>query len=121
MTPQQTPKSTPAPAHKSPPIATAVINTEIRASLTRDYQIEVVVSPHPGDAWSRLAKRITGNTGSWKELARLNGTDETLTSEAHIRVPFSMVKPELQEEILAKLIPKGSAMESDWKRMSGRP
>ncbi|HEX7679957.1 MAG TPA: hypothetical protein VF713_17645 [Thermoanaerobaculia bacterium] len=110
-----------ASVHKGPPIATADVNNEIRASLTRDYQIEVVVSPHEGDAWSRLSKRITGDASRWHELSRLNGTGDMLTSEAHIRVPFSMIKPELQQEIIAKLIPKGSATESDWKRMSGHP
>jgi hypothetical protein len=119
--PQQTATATVPSARKAPPIATANVNTEIRASLTRDYQIEVVVSTHPGDAWSRLSKRITGDASHWHELARLNGLDETLTSEVHIRVPFAMVKPELQQEIITKLIPKGSATESDWKRMSGHP
>ena len=96
------------------------VNKEIRARLTRDYRIEVVVSPHAGDAWSRLAKRVTGDSRHWQELARLNGADETLTAEAHVHVPFEMLRPELQQEIIGKLLPKGSAAESDWKRMSGR-
>ena len=35
------------------------ITPELRASLTADYTIEVVVTPHEGVAWSRLAKRVT--------------------------------------------------------------
>jgi hypothetical protein len=96
------------------------VNDEIRARLTKDYQIEVVVSPHAGDAWTRLARRLTGDARHWHELARLNGANENLTSEARVRVPFDMLKPELQQEVVDKLLPKGSAAEADWKRMSGQ-
>jgi pilus assembly protein CpaC len=114
----ETPSS--AAASKPGTLASAQVNDEIRARLTKDYQIEVVVSPHAGDAWTRLARRVTGDARHWHELARLNGTDETLTSEARVRVPFDMLKPELQQEVVAKLLPKGSAAEADWKRMSGQ-
>ena len=42
-------------------IAVASITPELRASLTSDYLIDVVVTPHEGDAWTRLAKRVTGD------------------------------------------------------------
>jgi pilus assembly protein CpaC len=101
-------------------LASANVNDETRAWLTRDYRIEVVVSPHPGDAWTRLSKRVTGDARHWRELAQINGADEKLTSEARVKVPFEMLKPSLQQEIVEKLLPKGSAAESDWKRMSGQ-
>jgi Flp pilus assembly secretin CpaC len=101
-------------------LASAKVNDETRAWLTRDYRIEVVVSPHPGDAWTRLSKRVTGDARHWRELAQINGADEKLTSEARVKVPFEMLKPALQQEIIGKLLPKGSAAESDWKRMSGQ-
>ena len=46
-----------------------VITPELRAALTEDYTIEVVVTPHDGDAWSRLAKRVTGDGDRWNEIA----------------------------------------------------
>lgn len=101
-------------------LASANLSDGIRAWLTKDYRIEVIVSPHEGDAWTRLAKRMTGDARHWQELARLNGADEKLTSEAHVHVPFEMLKPSIQQEITDKLLPKGSAAESDWKRMSGQ-
>ena len=109
-----------APAKTGAPLASMKINPEIQASLTRDYQIQVVVFPHDGDSWMRLSRRITGNAERWPELAKLNGMKESLDSEAKVRVPFEMVRAELQQEIVAKLIPPGSAFESDWKRMSAR-
>ena len=56
-----------APTHATPSsssrgaLAAANLNDGIRAWLTKDYRIEVVVSPHEGDAWTRLAKRMTGD------------------------------------------------------------
>ncbi|MBV9071856.1 MAG: pilus assembly protein N-terminal domain-containing protein [Acidobacteria bacterium] len=109
-----------APAKTGTPLASVRINPEVQASLTRDYQIQVVVFPHNGDSWTRLSRRITGNAERWPELAKLNGMKDALDSEAKVRVPFEMVRAELQQEIVAKLIPPGSAFESDWKRMSTR-
>jgi Flp pilus assembly secretin CpaC len=112
----ETPSATPAKGA----FASARVNDETHAWLTRDYRIEVVVSPHPGDAWTRLAKRVTGDARHWRELAQINGAGENLTSEARVKVPFEMLKPALQQEIVEKLLPKGSAAESDWKRMSAQ-
>ena len=42
-------------------IAAARLDGDVRAILTRDYEIDVVVQPQPGDAWTRLARRITGD------------------------------------------------------------
>jgi Flp pilus assembly secretin CpaC len=121
IAPTHTPEKTAPNASSSRgSLASANLNDGIHAWLTKDYRIEVVVSPHEGDAWTRLAKRMTGDARHWQELARINGADENLTSEAKVHVPFEMLKPSLQQEITEKLLPKGSAAESDWKRMSGQ-
>ena len=49
-------------------IATSQITPELRASLTRDYEIDIVVKPHEGDAWTRLAKRVTANASRWRQI-----------------------------------------------------
>src|SRR5436190_18810316 len=56
----------------APAIAIAQVSSEVRAALTREYEIEVTVRPHSGDAWTRLAKRITGDASNWEDLASLN-------------------------------------------------
>jgi Flp pilus assembly secretin CpaC len=104
------------PARPGSPIMAIDINPELRASVTRDYKITVVVSPHPGDAWSRLARRLTGDARHWEEIAALNGAGEILTAEQKVRIPFEMLRPELQQQIVITLFPKGSAAEDDWKR-----
>ena len=60
-------------------LITARITSELRASLTHDYEIEVAVQPHPGDAWSRLAKRVTGDGEHWKDIAAFNEAGDRLT------------------------------------------
>ena len=42
-------------------LAVAQITPELRASLVSDYSIDIAVKPHEGDAWTRLAKRVTGD------------------------------------------------------------
>src|SRR5450432_1517112 len=44
-----------APALHSDPAGTIKGNAEVRAVLSHDYQIDVYVQPHDGDAWTRLA------------------------------------------------------------------
>jgi pilus assembly protein CpaC len=115
----EAPKKLPAATPKAAtPIKPVVINPEIRAWLTTDHRIEVLVSPHEGDAWSRLAKRLTGDGKRWRELAAFNGGAE-LTAEGRVRAPFEILRPDLQQEIMAKLLPKGSAAELDWQRSKG--
>ncbi|HEX2831646.1 MAG TPA: N-acetylmuramoyl-L-alanine amidase [Thermoanaerobaculia bacterium] len=96
------------------PIATAQINPELRATLTRDYQIEVRVKPHAGDAWTRLAKRITGDAANWEQLAASNEADETLKSDQEVRVPFALLRTNLQRDIIETLFPKDSITAGGW-------
>ncbi|MEA2336478.1 MAG: hypothetical protein QOE82_485 [Thermoanaerobaculia bacterium] len=84
------------------------ITPELRASLTADYTIEVVVTPHEGDAWSRLAKRVTGDGDRWNEIAAFNHAGGNLTSEQKVRVPFNLLRPNLQRDVAAALFPSDS-------------
>ena len=101
----------------SPPkiIATAQITPELRASLSADYSIAVAVTPHPGDAWTRLAKRVTGDAANWRAIAAANG--EKLTSETIVHVPLHLLRAELQRQIIATLFPKDVATDGGWKHV----
>jgi N-acetylmuramoyl-L-alanine amidase len=93
----------------------AQITPELRASLTSDYEIEVVVTPHGGDAWTRLAKRVTGDAAKWEAIAAFNKAGGNLTTEQRIRVPFSLLRPELQHQIVATLFPNDSPVPGGWR------
>lgn len=98
------------------PIATAQITPELRASLTRDYEIDVLVQPHAGDAWSRLAKRVTGDGDRWPDIARFNDT-EKLTSELPVRVPFALLRPKLQRQIVETLFSADRSTGDGWRHV----
>jgi len=89
----------------------------VRATLTREYEIEVRVQPHDGDAWTRLAKRVTGDAGTWEELAALNQSDETLDSERAVRVPFALLRTNLQLDIIKTLFPLDAATGDGWRHV----
>src|SRR5262249_18849997 len=84
-------------------IAASQVTPELRASLTAEYTLDIVVAPHDGDAWSRLARRVTGDAERWKDIAAFNGASETLASEQRVRVPFSLLRPQLQRQIATTL------------------
>lgn len=107
-----------AAAPKEVPVATARITPELRASLTRDYQIEVLVQPHEGDAWSRLSRRVTGDANKWEELAALNGkADESLQSEKPVRVPLALLRPGLQRQIVEALFAQDRLTAEGWRHV----
>ena len=99
------------------PIATAQIAPGIRATLARDYQIVVTVNPHKGDAWTRLARRVTGDAANWEELAAINQSDDKLTSEQTVKVPFAMLRPNLQRDVIATLFPKDKQTAGGWQHV----
>ncbi|MEO8215474.1 MAG: N-acetylmuramoyl-L-alanine amidase [Acidobacteriota bacterium] len=73
--------------------------------LDSDLSIFLVVTPEPGDAWTRLALRATGNAVNWKAIADLNGMNHRLSAGRDVRIPLGLVKPEMRRAILAALFP----------------
>lgn len=90
---------------------------ELRASLTADYTIDVRVRPHGGDAWTRLAKRLTGDAENWHAIVAYNNAGEVLRTDVPVRVPLPLLRPRLQRQILTTLFPKDSLTERGWKHI----
>lgn len=99
------------------PIATAQITPALRATLTRDYGLEITVKPHEGDAWTRLAKRVTGDAANWEDLASLNQADETLKTHRWVRIPFTLLRPNLQRDVIATLFPQDQTTPDGWQHV----
>jgi N-acetylmuramoyl-L-alanine amidase len=93
------------------------ITPELRASLSADYTIDVVVTPHEGDAWSRLAKRVTGDGDRWSAIAAFNHAGGNLTTEQRVRIPYNLLRPNLQREIAAALFPSDTATAAGWRHV----
>ena len=106
------------PAASQPtPLATSTITSELRVSLLSDYTLDVAVKPHPGDAWSRLAKRVTGDGANWREIADANGAGEQLTTDKEVNVPLRLLRPALQRQIIETLFPKDRMTDSGWRHV----
>ncbi|HEX8619453.1 MAG TPA: hypothetical protein VF911_17865, partial [Thermoanaerobaculia bacterium] len=104
-------------AASDPPIATSQITPALRATLTRDYNLEITVKPHDGDAWTRLAKRVTGDAANWEHIASLNQADETLKTHRWVRIPFSLLRPNLQRDVVTTLFPNDKATPDGWQHI----
>lgn len=92
------------------------INSEVRAALTSDYAIEVHVTPHEGDAWTRLSKRLTADAANWRAISSYNRTDN-LTTEMTVRVPFAMLRRDFKRQIIGSLFPKDEMTDRGWKHV----
>jgi N-acetylmuramoyl-L-alanine amidase len=99
------------------PIATAQVTPEVRATLTRGYAIEVTVQPHKGDAWTRLARRVTGDGANWELLAAANNADENLQTDYPVLVPFALLRPAMQRDIIRTLFPRDESTADGWKHI----
>jgi N-acetylmuramoyl-L-alanine amidase len=100
-----------------PPIATTQIDPQVRATLARDYAIEVTVQPHQGDAWTRLARRVTGDGANWELIAAANQADENLQTDHPVRVPFALLRPAMQRDIIRTLFPRDEMTAGGWKHV----
>src|SRR6185503_12342683 len=89
------------------------INSETRATLNSDYTIDVFVQPHDGDAWTRLAKRVTADASNWSAIASFNNTT-TLTSEMTVRVPFALLRPQLKKQVVQQLFTSDRETDAGW-------
>ncbi len=98
-------------------IVSAQVTPELRASLGADATLDVVVTPHQGDAWSRLARRVTGDAERWHALAELNGAGGNLTPEMRVRVPFALLRPELQRQVATTLFRDDGASANGWRHI----
>lgn len=99
------------------PVVQASASSGVEAVLTSEYEIEVVVTPHKGDAWTRLARRVTGDAANWEEIASRNDLDEVLKTHHRVRIPFSLLKPELQHAAVRSLFPTDETSSLGWKHV----
>lgn len=93
----------------------APVGPGMTARLEADQEIVLLIQPERGDAWSRLALRVTGDASDWRELARLNGLGDNLLVDRRIRVPFSMLRERLQLDVARALFPADEANSAGWR------
>jgi len=99
----------------APPQLSAQLSPAARVILDGDHEIILLLNPHKGDAWTRLARRVTGDASNWKAIAELNRMGENLMADRAVRVPFGMLRPELQRSALQALFPTDKQSEEGWR------
>jgi N-acetylmuramoyl-L-alanine amidase len=100
-----------------PALLSAEVTSGISVSLSPAYEIEVVVRAHHGDAWTRLAKRVTGDAAQWEEIAAQNAAGDNLRYDQQVRVPFSLLRADLQREAIRKLFPADRQTSAGWEHV----
>ncbi len=100
----------------APPLTSSKVTSELRVSLSHAYEIDPLVTSHRGDAWTRLAKRVTGDAENWEAIAGFNHAED-LTSDLDVHVPFLMLRPELQRQIIKVLFPDDRLTAAGWKHV----
>ncbi|MBI2213584.1 MAG: N-acetylmuramoyl-L-alanine amidase [Acidobacteria bacterium] len=103
-----------ATAGAAAPRLKAIVEPGIDAVVTSELQIELAVSPRRSEAFSTLARRITGDGANWKVLAELNDLGSNLLLDRRVRVPLSLVRPKLQRATMDSLFTHDHASEAGW-------
>ncbi len=75
------------------------------------------MTPHRGDAWTRLSRRLTGDAERWKEIAAFNHAGDALTSEQLVRIPLPMLRPALQRDVVKALFPADTLDSAGWRHV----
>ncbi len=97
------------------PMLSAPAGDRQLAVLDRDQEIFLLVTPHAGDALTRLALRTTGDAGRWKEISALNAVNGSLSTDRPLRVPFSLLKHSLRLQVIRALFPEDQNGVEGWR------
>lgn len=92
----------------------APIDADSRAVVTADLTIELLVTPHPGDAGSRIARRIAGDAAKWNEISTLNKIGPNLSTEKPLHIPFALLRPEMQLAVMKNLFDADKRSGKGW-------
>lgn len=87
----------------------------LTARLDASQDITIIATPKRGDAWTRLALRLTGDAERWRAIADLNGQGDNLQAGRKVRIPYAMVRPEIQRDAIRALFPGDGAVEGGWR------
>lgn len=92
----------------------AVLPGGVSVELDSDFEINAIAEVRDGDAWSRLALRLTGDAANWQRLAEINRMGPNLLRGARVRVPFLLLRGELQIAAVRALFPSDGPTGEGW-------
>jgi N-acetylmuramoyl-L-alanine amidase len=83
----------------------------------RDLYLEA--EPLAGEGLIAFARRLTGGTEAYREIARLNGNPRRLLAGRRYRVPYALLTPERKLAVIMALFPRDRAEPDAWVHRSG--
>jgi len=90
-----------------------VLNGELKVRIRSGRDIELAVSPRPGDTWTALAARWAPEAGA-EALAAWNGVGLATALPGEIRLPLALASPELRRLALGAVFPADGREEGAW-------
>ncbi len=76
---------------------------------------QLLVLPHPGEGWTKLAQRVSGSSRNAGELRSANESAATPLTGVRVRVPWSLLTGSLRVQCARVLFPRDRRTESGWE------
>lgn len=84
------------------------------ASLNSRYELFLEAEPLPGEGLLAFCRRLTGDTSSCREIAKLNRNPRRLLRGVRYRVPFSVLEPERKVAVIRAMFDDDRREPSGW-------
>lgn len=93
----------------------ALLEKGIEATLSDTHEIDLVVTPRPGEGLLSLSRRISGDERAAPKLAEANGGSNDLLAGAVYRIPLDLVSPDLRLRTLRALFADDKPDVDGWR------
>lgn len=79
----------------------------------------LLVRPAPGEGYILLARRYTGDEGTWQRLQQANGGRPVQTGRP-VHIPLDLLLPEQRLRVLVSLFPEDGYRDGAWNHVAGQ-
>ena len=86
-----------------------------RVEWRRGEAPQLLVLPHPGEGWTKLALRVTGNSWNARELHSANEHAASPLTGIRVRAPWSLLTGSLRLQCARALFPHDRRTDSGWE------
>ena len=98
---------------------TAYLPGDVKAVLTPEMEIKVLVPSRPGDGWEKLADRLLTHRERWRDLRKANGDREQILKNQKVIVPFELLRADFKAAVLMGFFPKDGYYTDGWHHVMG--
>ncbi len=99
-------------------VVRAVVDRGQTAVVTEQGEIRLEVLPERGEGLAAFARRLCGTTAVIPQLAKANRGSRRLLAGIRYHVPFGLLRPELQSQVIRELFPADRAEPDGWRHVA---